>query len=137
MFQHPFSFDGRITRTEYGVGLIIRYVYMYLVIYATQWGYLPLDNFQGYESLVVMVLFMPAIIFSLSQGAKRCHDVGKNGFWQLIPLFFIFLLLQEPDPWYNKYENNPRKVDLTMNRSEQQPGSEDGADADADENFTA
>jgi len=116
MFQQPFSFNGRIRRTEYGITLLINYAYLHLVMYVIRSGVLPLDINEANVSLYVLLFLIPAIIFALAQGAKRCHDVGKNGFWQLIPLFFIFLLLQAPDPWYNKYGNNPRKVNMIKNR---------------------
>ena len=32
---------------------------------------------------------IPIMWFLLAQGAKRCHDTGRSGWWQLIPMFWI------------------------------------------------
>lgn len=67
MFEAPFSFNGRIRRTEYGLSLII---------YATLATIINL----GTEQYVVLnlILLIPLLWLLWAQGAKRCHDLGKK-----------------------------------------------------------
>jgi uncharacterized membrane protein YhaH (DUF805 family) len=81
MFKNPFSFKGRIRRTEYGLSYIIS---MVLIAFM---------NFLSTPSIVssigFFVFLVLAIWFLFAQGAKRCHDLGNSGWWQLIP-FMVF-----------------------------------------------
>jgi len=55
--------------------------------------------------LVIPLLF--CICFLLTQGSKRCHDLGNNGFYQLIPLYFLALLFREGQVGENEYGPDP------------------------------
>lgn len=100
MFVSPFSFDGRIRRTEFGISFII-----YLVGYGVL---IALSSSLGKDASGVLIFFLPLLWFLWAQGAKRCHDVGNSGWWQLIPFYFFWLLFQEGDAGSNEYGNNPK-----------------------------
>jgi uncharacterized membrane protein YhaH (DUF805 family) len=100
MFKNPFSFDGRIRRMEFGLSFII-----YLVAYITILAVSTADDTLG---AIVFILFIPMIWFLWAQGAKRCHDVGKSGWWQLIPFYVFILLFQDGDQGRNEYGQNPK-----------------------------
>ena len=100
MFSNPFSFDGRIRRTEYGLSIIIMYAYAFIV-----------GLFIGFTELeegVMYLLLIPAYWFMLAQGAKRCHDLDNNGWWQIIPFYALWMLFQNGQPGLNKYGVNPK-----------------------------
>ena len=99
MFKKPFSFQGRIRRTEYGLSMIISTFSWFVILLFTVFTF-------G----IGFFLFVPLFIFQLAQGTKRCHDMGNSGWWQLIPFYPIIMLFQEGDPGPNKYGDNPKNV---------------------------
>lgn len=94
MFQSLFSFNGRIRRTEFGISFII---YMIIAV--------PL---RFSESSMLLVAYIPLLWFLWSQGAKRCHDLGKSGFWQLIPFYVFWLLFENGQYGENEFGDNPK-----------------------------
>lgn len=104
MFKRPFSFNGRIRRTEYCLSFLI-YVIWYCVINTMM---ATPDPSVG-ASLFVLISFIPMIWFLWAQNAKRCHDRGNSGWYQLIPFYFLFLLFGGGDEESNEYGDNPKK----------------------------
>jgi uncharacterized membrane protein YhaH (DUF805 family) len=100
MFKNPFSFDGRIRRTEYGLSLIIYLLGAFVV------GLII--GFTGMPSAIMYLLLIPLYWFMLAQGAKRCHDLGNNGWWQIIPFYGFWLLFADGDKLENNYGVNPK-----------------------------
>ncbi len=96
MFAKPFSFDGRIRRTEYGLSFII-----YIVLYAIVIGLVKASG-------VFLIAYIPLLWFLWAQGAKRCHDRGNSGWYQIIPFYVFWLLFAEGDKLKNEY-GNPAK----------------------------
>lgn len=96
MFEEPFSFKGRIRRLEYGISFII-----YMVIYVLALGL-------SEEFPFVLLIFIPAVWFFWAQGAKRCHDRGNSGWFQLIPFYVFVLLFVDGDYGKNQYGRNPK-----------------------------
>jgi uncharacterized membrane protein YhaH (DUF805 family) len=102
MFTNPFSFDGRIRRMEYGVSMII-YIFLYVIQMAI------IGSGAG-GSVIGLVLIIPMVWFLWAQGAKRCHDINKSGWWQLIPFYFFVLLFQDGEPEQNEYGVNAKGI---------------------------
>lgn len=105
MFKKPFSFEGRIRRTEYGISLII-YVFIVTILE------MPFVNnsTESDGSALYLLLLIPLIWFMLAQGAKRCHDRGNSGWYQLIPFYGLWLLFAESDFGNNEYGQNPKGI---------------------------
>lgn len=100
MFKNPFSFDGRIRRSEYGLSLAI-YLFGAFVV-----GFII--GLTGMPSGLMYLFLIPLYWFMIAQGAKRCHDLGNNGWWQIIPLYGFWLLFADGEKIENKYGVNPK-----------------------------
>jgi uncharacterized membrane protein YhaH (DUF805 family) len=98
MFKHPFSFNGRIRRLEYGISYII---YICAIIFIS---YL-MDI-----SEVLGIILIPIIWFLLAQNTKRCHDRGNTGWYQLIPFYIIIMLFGDSEIGQNQFGNNPKGI---------------------------
>ena len=105
MFKNPFSFDGRIRRTEYGLSFIAFVIGKVL----SQIVALSISNDDGAANGLSFIFLIPLLIFLWAQGAKRCHDVGRSGWWQWIPLYPIYLMFGEGDLGENEYGMNPKQ----------------------------
>ena len=107
MFQNSFSFDGRIRRTEYGLSFII-FAFVRTIIGLIAAGIVSNPREAGGTFLLSLVLSSPALWFFYAQGAKRCHDVGSNGWYQLIPFYVFYMIFAEGDKEDNEYGSNPK-----------------------------
>ena len=103
MFKNPFSFEGRIRRMEYGISIVILAVTR--VVLSTI--IMTRSNSAGI-GILSLLISIPLIWFAIAQATKRCHDVGNNGWWQLIPFYGFWLLFQEGSAEPNKYGENPK-----------------------------
>ncbi|WP_347160113.1 DUF805 domain-containing protein [Pontibacter chitinilyticus] len=103
-----FSFSGRIRRTEYAVTQII-ISFVAGIIFAIGGASL----FAGESAAAgAMIFLFIALVFlswvSLASGAKRCHDRGNSGFFQIIPFYGLWMLFGDGDHGLNSYGNDPK-----------------------------
>jgi uncharacterized membrane protein YhaH (DUF805 family) len=108
MFKNPFSFEGRIRRTEYGLSFIIfavgRVMSQLIAV-----GIAGNDkNLQG-AMVFSYILLIPLLWFFWAQGSKRCHDVGISGWWQIVPFVPLFLLFGGGEKGSNRFGDDPKE----------------------------
>jgi len=89
MFKRCFSFSGRIRRLEFGLSIIICHTYATGLFV----GFALYDDLEA----LMYILLIPAYWFLFAQGARRCHDLGYNGWWQLIPFYVLAMLFSDGD----------------------------------------
>ncbi|EMR01991.1 DUF805 domain-containing protein [Cesiribacter andamanensis] len=102
MFKNPFSFNGRIRRTEYGISFLI---YLPFAVVAN----LLVES--SSTIFIALLMYVPMLWFLWAQGAKRCHDRGNSGFFQLIPFYGLWMLFAEGDQGPNEYGPDPKRPD--------------------------
>ena len=85
-----FTFSGRAKRSEYW--------WFYLFVTLMGWGAsvvgataFEADGVSGamFKLIVALVLFIPTV----AVGSRRLHDIGKSGWWQLLALTVIGIIL--------------------------------------------
>ena len=100
MFKNPFSFRGRIRRTEYGLStLILLFVFIFIA---------ALSDINEDFALFLLPITIGAYWFGLAQGAKRAHDMNLSGWMQLVPFFGLALLFGNGNAHENKYGPDPK-----------------------------
>ncbi|MGV4413831.1 DUF805 domain-containing protein [Chryseobacterium sp. T1] len=98
MFRKPFSFTGRIRRTEYWLSVVLYFVTISIV------------NVLKYELAGSSALsLIPLFWFIIAQGAKRCHDLGSSGWYQIIPFYGLWMLFQDGYRGTNLYGDDPKR----------------------------
>ena len=100
MFKDPFSYDGRISRLEFILSFIIS-----KIIWRISLIFTGLPIFSPFSFFVLLII---AYWILFPQGAKRCHDLGRNGWWQIIPFYGFWLLFAKGDDEENKYGARPK-----------------------------
>jgi uncharacterized membrane protein YhaH (DUF805 family) len=56
----------------------------------------------------MLIIYMPFLWFTWAQGAKRCHDLGNSGWFQLIPFYSLWMLFKDGEYGENNYGVNPK-----------------------------
>ncbi|GMO37947.1 MAG: DUF805 domain-containing protein [Candidatus Azobacteroides pseudotrichonymphae] len=88
-----FSFRGRINRKEF----IMSFLTVFL-------GFCMLGS-------RFFLLWIFLFWFLFAQRAKRCHDLGHNGWWQFIPLYELWLLCAKGQVGKNEYGEDPQALE--------------------------
>lgn len=108
MFDNPFSFEGRIRRTEYLLSLLISVLILFLLISHTI-ELSPL-SMNDDEITYIIIFHILNLWLVASAGAKRSHDLGNDGWWQVSAKNLLQLLIQEGQPGENSYGVNPKDL---------------------------
>ena len=57
--------------------------------------------------LDIIISLSLTILFFFANGTKRCHDLGKSGWWQFIPLYFFVMMFKKGENGTNKFGVEP------------------------------
>ncbi|MEO7444567.1 MAG: DUF805 domain-containing protein, partial [Ferruginibacter sp.] len=103
MFKKLFSFNGRIRRLEYGLSYLAYFLIIFIAAFSIGIVRGPGTQEEGPFSILFLVIWLPLIFILLAQGSKRCHDMGKSGWWQIIPFYVFWMLFQDGQHGMNEY----------------------------------
>lgn len=106
MFVHPFSAKGRARRLEYGLMCLFFTLYL-LTSVGIGSNNVPQSDVTGF-AFIWLCGFIPFVWAYYAVGARRCHDLGHNGWFQLIPFYWLVMLFSEGNETPNKYGTNPK-----------------------------
>ena len=103
MFKKPFSFDGRIRRTEFGVSYLIYIAAAVVLTFIEEAG--------SDVATILLLAYIPMLWFLFAQSSKRCHDRGNSGWYQLIPFYALWMLFADSNFGDNEYGPNPKGIE--------------------------
>ena len=90
------GFTGRARRTEYWMFVLINMIISVALLLIPKVG----ETIQGLYSLAVL---LPSIAVAI----RRMHDVGKSGWYCLIPIYNIVLAATAGERGSNQYGEDP------------------------------
>lgn len=103
MFKNAFLFKGRARRTEFCLAFIAYYICLMIpFLFTGAFGE------SGFVTIIGLIIFFGGYWFFLSESVRRCHDLGHNGFWILLPGYILWLMFQNSKAGTNEYGNNPK-----------------------------
>ena len=111
-YQNYANFSGRDTRQQYWM------FYLFYVIASIILSII--DNVIGTDGLLGGLFALATLVPSLAIGARRLHDIGKSGWWQLIILIpligvivLIVFLVKQGMMGDNQFGNDPRDIEIS------------------------
>ena len=102
MFTNAFSFEGRIRRSELFVTIITINISLLISILLSFAAGLP------FGIVIFGFTYIAALWFMITQSTKRCHDLGRSGWWQLVPFYIFWMLFGDGQPHENEYGPDPK-----------------------------
>ena len=92
-------FDGRARRSEYW------YFFLFNVLISMAVGFIcGIIGIPELSYLYSLGVLIPGIAVAI----RRAHDVGKSGWFMLIPIYNLILALTEGDKGPNEYGPDPK-----------------------------
>ncbi len=110
VLRNYFEFSGRARRKEYWMYTLFNFIFAMLsmiidnVLGTTLKGQTPGLFYSAYALTV--------LIPGLSVGVIRMHDVGKSGWFLLIPVYNLILACTNGDAGDNEYGADPKAIDV-------------------------
>jgi uncharacterized membrane protein YhaH (DUF805 family) len=99
VLQNYANFNGRARRAEYW------YFFLFNMIASIIVGIIGgLMDFELLGNLYSLAVLLPTI----AVGVRRMHDVGKSGWFILIPIYNFILTVTEGDAGENEYGPDPK-----------------------------
>lgn len=98
------DFTGRARRSEYWYFVLINFVVSQVLTYTNVF----LFNGSTLIGWVVMLLNLVILVPSVAVAIRRMHDVGKSGWYALIPIYNIILACTEGTNANNEFGADPK-----------------------------
>ncbi|MDO3693743.1 DUF805 domain-containing protein [Wenyingzhuangia sp. chi5] len=93
------DFNGRARRKEYWMFILFNAIASYTLMF------IGLQiNFIFLSSIYSLAVMVP----SIAVGVRRMHDVGKSGWYILIPIYNLILLCTNGEEGPNEYGSDPK-----------------------------
>ncbi|ARV05682.1 hypothetical protein BTO04_02765 [Polaribacter sp. SA4-10] len=97
------DFTGRSRRKEYWMFTLINFV-INSMLSLIMHGTIISEETSIIEVGYAIVLLVPSIAVAI----RRMHDVGKSGWYALIPIYNLILACTDSEPESNKWGENPK-----------------------------
>ncbi|MEN8186205.1 MAG: DUF805 domain-containing protein [Bacteroidota bacterium] len=108
-------FTGRARRSEYWYFVLFNFLnsLMFGLIDRTFGTFDPDTGYGTFEIIYAFAVLIPGIAVAV----RRMHDVGKNGWYVLIPIYNIVLAATPGIIGENEYGADPKNTDLNTTKN--------------------
>ncbi|MCB9196976.1 MAG: DUF805 domain-containing protein [Flavobacteriales bacterium] len=117
VFENYANFNGRARRSEYWYFVLMNII-IGIVIGIIE-GILGLGEFRSSSSSFYMsggiisnLYNLAVLVPSIAVAVRRMHDVGKSGWFILIPIYNLVLAATEGDKGTNEYGPDPKNPEF-------------------------
>jgi len=101
VLQNYATFSGRARRSEYW------YFILFNTLIALAFGFVcGLMQVPQLANIYSLAMLIPTI----AVGVRRMHDVGKSGWFLLIPIYNLILACTEGEQHENQYGEDPKAI---------------------------
>lgn len=98
------DFNGRARRKEYWMFTLIFMLAYYALLFLTIALEMPS------LAMLIGVFALGLLVPSIAVAVRRMHDVGKSGWYILIPIYSLILAVTDSVPGPNEYGDNPKGI---------------------------
>ncbi len=100
VLQNYATFSGRARRSEYWYFVLFNVIISFALAFAGN-----AIGIQGIDSIYSLAVLIP----SIAVGVRRMHDVGKSGWFLLIPIYNLILAITPGTVGDNEYGADPKQ----------------------------
>jgi uncharacterized membrane protein YhaH (DUF805 family) len=94
------DFNGRARRKEYWYFGLFNFIVAITLAFAGIYS-----GFVYLNTIYSLAVLLPGIAVAV----RRMHDVGKSGWYALIPIYNLVLACQDGTPGENRYGSDPKR----------------------------
>jgi len=98
------DFNGRSRRKEYWMFFLINFIISYTISFIAV--FLDIYSLEILSTIYSLAVLVP----SIAVGVRRMHDVGKSGWYLLIPIYNLILACTDSEAGPNKWGQNPKEA---------------------------
>ncbi|WP_346881405.1 DUF805 domain-containing protein [uncultured Algibacter sp.] len=104
------NFQGRARRQEYWMFTLFHLIFFYALIFIS--GLLVALTESAALVFIYVIYVLATLVPALAVAVRRMHDVGKSGWYILIPIYSFILAVTEGEKGPNQYGPDPKGADL-------------------------
>lgn len=104
--QKYFCFEGRARRREYWGFALFHFLILFVAGFI--FGFLVGVTQNSMYALGTNVVSLAFLLPSLGAAVRRMHDVGRSGWWVLVPFVNLYFACCDSQPGDNEYGANPK-----------------------------
>ncbi len=103
------DFNGRARRSEYWYFALFNFIIGMAFVFID--GLITSMSDGGF-GMLNLIYSLAVLIPGIAVAVRRMHDVGKSGWYMLIPIYNIILAFTEGEKGENQYGPDPKNEDL-------------------------